>query len=175
MYRRIDPEYFAWLRLRMLAAKEAADAGRVPADVWQAARVVFNAIQQHAIALFGEAPLRGTVRTLDAAKYRPPFPEEYEKPQAQPSQPPEPAIDARLEHARAQIAGIRERALTLGWREERLYAQAGHAKGRITLLHPGEQIGTVTREAIEIILPSGVRQHFYNPDVEQPWIRRAKK
>jgi hypothetical protein len=41
-------------------------------------------------------------------------------------------------------------------------------------LNPGDRIGAVTREAIEIILPSGVRQHFYNPDVEQPWITREK-
>ena len=35
-----------------------------------------------------------------------------------------------------------------------------------------DSIGAVTREAIEIILPSGVRQHFYNPAVEQTWTLR---
>jgi len=46
-------------------------------------------------------------------------------------------------------------------------------RGLASYLNPGDRIGAVTREAIEIILPSGVRQHFYNPDVEQPWVRRV--
>ena len=28
--------------------------------------------------------------------------------------------------------------------------------------------------SIEIILPNNIRQRFYNPNVEQPWIRRVK-
>jgi len=63
----------------------------------------------------------------------------------------------------------------LGWKQERLYR--GQAieplRGLASYLNPGDRIGAVTREAIEIILPSGVRQHFYNPDVEQPWVRRV--
>lgn len=31
----------------------------------------------------------------------------------------------------------------------------------------------VTTHSIEIILPNNVRQRFYNPNVEQPWIKRV--
>ena len=45
----------------------------------------------------------------------------------------------------------------------------------ICYLKPGDRIGEVTLQSIEIIhpLPSEVRHRFYNPDVDQPWIRRV--
>jgi hypothetical protein len=184
MYRQLDPEYFAWLRGRMHVVKAAADAGTVPPNVWQTARAAFNTIQERALAIFGEARLRQAARVLDAEKYRPPLPEEYEKPQALPKlQQSGLAIDERLGPARALIAGIRERALSLGWNETQLSAvppEARHGElvagsGLVCYLRAGDQIGAVTREAIEIILANGVRQNFYNPDVEQPWASRNKR
>jgi hypothetical protein len=166
----------------MHAVKAAADAGRVSPEAWEASRAAFNAIQAHAIGLFGEEMLLHAVRTIDAEKYRPPLPEEFEKskPAPKPSQQC-PATEERLSRAREMIAAIRERALALGWCEARLSAVPPEAhraeiaagSGLVCYLRPGDQIGEVTREAIEIILSNGVRQHFYNPDVEQPWIRRT--
>jgi hypothetical protein len=46
-------------------------------------------------------------------------------------------------------------------------------RGLVSYLNPADRIGEVTHEAIEIILPNGTRQRFFNPDVEQPWIRRV--
>jgi hypothetical protein len=76
---------------------------------------------------------------------------------------------------------IRDQALALGWTVESLYgtgnstrALFGKACGLAGLLKPTHRIGEVTRQAIEIILPNGARQRFYNPDVEQPWLRRVK-
>jgi hypothetical protein len=162
--------------------KTAADAGRVPPEAWEASRVAFNALQAHAIGLFGEELLLHAVRTLKAEKYRPPLPEEFEKPKlaSKPSQQ-SPTTEERLSRGRELIAAIRERALALGWSESRLsavppdahYGEVATGSGLVCYLRPGDQIGEVTREAIEVVLSSGVRQHFYNPDVEQPWIRRA--
>ena len=181
-YRQLDPDYFAWLKLRMHAVKAAADAGRVPPEDWEASRAAFNAIQAHAIGLFSEELLLHAMRTLDAEKYRPPLPEEFEKPNLAPKPPQQgPNTEERLSHASELITAIRNQALALGWSEARLSAVPPEAhrgeiaagSGLVCYLRPGDQIGEVTREAIEIILSNGVRQHFYNPDVEQPWIRRA--
>ena len=181
-YRRLDPDYFAWLKIRMHAVKAAADAGRVPPEAWEASRLAFTAIQAHTIGLFGEELLLHAVRTLDAEKYRPPLPEEFEKPKLPPNPSQHgPATEERLSRAREMIAAIRERALALGWSEAHLsavppdahYGEVATGSGLVCYLRPGDQIGEVTREAIEVILSSGVRQHFYNPEVEQPWIRRA--
>jgi hypothetical protein len=79
------------------------------------------------------------------------------------------------------VDAIRDQALALGWTVESLYgtgnatrALFGKACGLAGLLNPTHRIGEVTRQSIEIILPNGVRQRYYNPDVEQPWIRRVK-
>jgi hypothetical protein len=164
VFRRLDPEYYAWLRFRMHIAQMAAKAGQLDASEFDRLRASFNRVHAWAMERFERAALEEAIRTLDARHYEPP--------QAI-QDAPRRELDAGLEaqaHAAAQVDAVRERALALGWSEERLYT-----RGLVALLHPSEQIGTVTREAIEIILPSGVRQHFYNPDVEQPWIRRAKK
>ena len=44
-------------------------------------------------------------------------------------------------------------------------------RGLVCFLKPGDRIGEVTLQSIEIIhpLPSEVRHRFYNPDVDQPW------
>jgi len=181
-YRRLDPEYFAWLKIRMHAVKAAADAGRVQSEAWEASCVAFNAIQAHAISLYGEELLLHAVRTLDAEKYRPPLHEEFEKPKLSPNPSRQgPATEEHLSRARELVATIRDQALALGWSEAHLSAVPAEAQrgeiaagsGLVCYLRPGDKIGEVTREAIEIILPNGVHQHFYNPDVEQPWIRRA--
>lgn len=182
-YRRLDPEYFAWLKIRMHAVKAAVDVSRVLPEAWEAARAAFNAIQAHAIGLFGEELLLHTVRNLNAENYRPPLPEEFEKPGLPPKPQQQcPTSEERLSHAREMIAAIREQALALGWREAHLSAVPPEAhrgeiaagSGLVCYLRLGDQTGEVTRQAIEIVLPNGVRQRFYNPDVEQPWILRPQ-
>lgn len=56
-YRRLDPEYFAWLKLKMHGVKAAADAGRVPAEAFDEVRQRFNEVQNRAIEAFGERTL----------------------------------------------------------------------------------------------------------------------
>lgn len=70
-------------------------------------------------------------------------------------------------------------ALSLGWKRERLYGVGNGRlfspnRGLVSFLKEGDCLGAVTLQSIEIIgpPPSEVRQHFYNPDVDQPWIRR---
>ena len=174
-YRRLDPEYYAWLRSRMYLAKLAAGAGRISPDAFEELRQKFNAVHEWALAHFGENLLREAVRNLDARNYMLRAAEEDR---------PIRAVRA-AEHfaaeAVAMVDPIRDQALSLGWMLESLYgtgnsthALFGKACGLAGLLKPTHRIGEVARQSIEIILPNGVRQRFYNPDVEQPWIRRVK-
>jgi hypothetical protein len=74
-YRRLDPEYFGWLRSRMVAVRAAVASGRVPAAAFEELRRSFYGVQEWALDTFGEARLRDAISRLDVAAYRPPMPE----------------------------------------------------------------------------------------------------
>ena len=183
-YRRLDPEYFAWLKLRMHGVKSAADAGRVPPEAFDELRQRFNAVQVRAIKVFGEQKLLDAVRTLDAEKYRPPLPDEFEKPK--PVEPVPARISPeseRLARARGLVDQIRDQALALGWSMDNLYFCDGYERhpigpryGLVCYVGAGQRIGEVTRQSIELIGPPPLetRSRFYNPDVDQPWIKRVR-
>jgi len=174
-YRRLDPEYYAWLRSQMNLAKLAAGAGRLSSGAFDELREKFNTVHDWAVAHFGEDSLREAIRNLDARNYAPPV--------AEPDKPVRPARAAEhiASDAVAMVDAIRDQALSLGWTEQSLYgtggttrALFGKACGLANLLKATDQIGEVTRQSIEIVLANGVRQRFYNPDVEQPWIRPVR-
>jgi hypothetical protein len=170
-YRRLDPEYYAWLRSRMNMARLAALAGQLDQEAFDTLRSMFNRIHEWATSHFtldGSDGLAAAVRVLDARSYRAPVVEPWDRHSARP------APSMAGPEALAMVEAIRETAIGLGWKQERLYTAGKPLSplcGLAAYLNPGDRVGEVTREAIEITLPSGVRQRFYNPDVEQPWIR----
>ena len=173
-YRRLDPEYYAWLRSKMHMAKLAVLAGQLTQQAFDGLRNGFNWIHEWAMAHLGEAALQDAVRTLDARNYLPPVAEIWERqPKAQTS-----GVGTRHNNSIAAVDAICERAIAIGWTRERLYGapQVAPAQSQClaACLRADESLGQITHESIEIILPSGVRQHFYNPDVDQPWIRRVR-
>jgi len=177
VYRRLDPEYYVWLRSRMVLAKKAATAGHPPAAAFEELRAQFNAVHDWAVSHFGEVPLLAAMRSFRAGDYRPPA--------AQDDSPHVPCVrkspaDAISADVIAMVDGISGRALSLGWKRERLYGAGGNGifdprRGLVCFLKAGDEIGDVTAQSIEIILPlpSEVRHRFYNPDVEQPWVRNT--
>jgi hypothetical protein len=175
-YRRLDPDYYAWLRSRMVLAKKAAAIGHLDAAAFEDLRIRFNRVHEWAVQHLGEDQLLKAVRGL-RADYGPPVPEDD-----QPSVSPPSA--RRSEHASAEsvalVDAIADSALSLGWSRERLYTVCrglfDPQRGLVCYLKPGDRIGEVTAQAIEIIhpLPSEVRHRFYNPDGDQPWIRRVR-
>jgi len=174
-YRRLDPDYYAWLRSKMTMARLASNAGRISREEFDDLRQQFNAMQEWAIRRYGEAVLLEAVRSLDTRMYQPPVAE----PDA-PAQPTRPESAAKDEIV-AKVDAIRDQALSLGWSLDQLYATSAsgrfgtvHERGLVCCLKPGDQIGEVARQTIEIILRNGVRQRFYNPLVDQPWIRRLR-
>jgi hypothetical protein len=176
VYRRLDPDYYAWLRSRMALAKRAASAGKIDPEAFEDLRKRFNAAHEWAIQHFGEAALLSAVKTLRVADYEPPVPED-DGPRTVVSQK-KAGIDPDAD-AVAMVDAIAETALSLGWKRERLYGVGNGRlfdpnRGLVSFLKQGDRLGPVTLQSIEIIgpPPSEVRQHFYNPDVGQPWIRR---
>ncbi len=177
VYRRMDPDYYAWLRSRMTLAREAAAAGRIDPAAFEDLRLRFNAVHEWAVEHFGEAQLLEAVRSLQPRDYKPPV--------AEPEGAPLPAQRARKSweiipaEAVALVDAISERALSLGWKRERLYGTGRGMfdpnRGLVCFLKRGDRIGEITTQSIEIIhpLPVEVRHRFYNPDVDQPWIRRV--
>jgi hypothetical protein len=181
MYRRIDPEHYAWLRSRMVVAKRAATAGHLPPSAFEDLRVRFNAVHEWAVWYFGEDELLAVVRGFRSRGYDPPVAEDEGR------HIPVPAVrksaaDTISPETIALVDVIGEQALSLGWKRERLYGIGSGGifdprRGLVCFLKPGDRIGEVTLQSIEIIGPPlyGARQRFYNPDVDQPWIRHAAR
>lgn len=174
-YRRLDPQYYAWLRSRMNLAKSAHQAGQIDSGAYEDLRAKFNAVHAWAMTQIGELALSEAIRGLDARDYAPPV--------AEPDTPRRvaPPPDAPRANAVALVDAIRDRALALGWTHGSLYATGGSARfafgrerGLVCSLRPDDRIGEVTSQSIEIILANNVRQRFYNPNVDQPWIRRVR-
>ncbi|MBX9601422.1 MAG: hypothetical protein K2X35_10465 [Bryobacteraceae bacterium] len=171
------------MKLRMHVVKDAVDAGRILKEAFEEVRARFNAMQAQAVAIFGLETLLEAVRGLDLDGYRPPLPEEWE-PVKTPAVPVQRRAESeRLARARALVDEIRDQALRLGWSESRLYACQGDDRhpiraeyGLICYIGVDQRIGEVTRQSIELIgpPPRETRTRFYNPDVEQPWIRRTR-
>jgi hypothetical protein len=173
-YRRLDPEYYAWLRSRMHMTKLAVLAGQITQYAFDDLRDRFNRIHDWAMAHFGNAALEQAVRALDARDYLPPVAEQWGRHKA-PAAAGNPTAHSE---AIAMVDAIREQALGLGWSEERLYATGkplSPLRGLASYLNSDDRIGAVTRESIEIILASNTCQRFYNPDSEQPWVRRSSR
>lgn len=176
-YRRLDPEYYAWLRSRMNLARSAHSAGKLDGKSYQDLRSKFNRVHEWAMAQLGERALTGAVRDLDARDYRPPIPE----PDSPLGQARRPVSDGAIVTAMAIVDAIADKALSLGWKRERLYGTGNgrlfsQDRGLVCFLKPGDRIGEVTLQSLEIIgpPPTEVHQRFYNPDVDQPWIRRIQ-
>ena len=90
----------------------------------------------------------------------------------------------RSSKAVARVDTIRDQALALDWSEIALYQNRGRIRfpsgqdyGLVCFVDGDRSIGEVTGQSIEIIHggPRQSRLRFYNPDVDQPWIKRSRK
>lgn len=181
MYRRLDPEYYAWLRSRMVLAKKAATAGQLDAASFEDLRLRFNAVHEWAVGHFGESRLLAAVRAIRPAEYNPPVAED-DRPCVPATRTRRSAGDHISSEAIAMVEAIAGHAVSLGWKRERLCGTGGNGafdprRGLVCLLKPGDRIGEVTSQSIEIVHPppSQVRHRFYNPDVEQPWVKKIAR
>lgn len=178
-YRRLDPEYFAWLRSRLALAKEAASLGRIDPAGFEQLRGRFSHIEAWALDHFGSQVVLAAIRNLEPRTYAPPRAESQNRRAEPPARD-----DEKIKRAIRLVDAIRDQALDLGWSCERLYRHEGFHKrpfaahyGLVCYVGTQDRIGEVTRQSIEIVgpPPRENRLRFYNPDVDQPWISRTPR
>ena len=99
-YRRLDPEYFAWLRSRMVLANAAAVGGRIPVAAFDDVRARFNVIQEWAIEHLGEPLLLEAIRRLRPDTYAPPVAEPLSQATSSEEVIPEPRLPAGVDPRR---------------------------------------------------------------------------
>lgn len=164
----------------MLMAKLAASTGQTGLDAFDDLRRRFNAIHAWAVGHFGETVLIAAVGSLDVRHYTPPIPEPEQPRRAIASATPARNAVVVSPDCVSLVDEIRDRAIALGWTADSLYRTSGTLRfplgsehGLVCYLKPGDRLGEVTTHSIEIILPNNVRQRFYNPNVDQPWIKRV--
>ncbi len=194
-FRRLDPDYYAWLRHKMRLAKKAAQSGRLAAPGFDKLRTRFNAIHAWAMEHLGEDALRSAIRSLDPKTYTPPKLDGWLASTKSAPKTPPPAVPPYLfpkdgdwrftqrvrTSAVPKVDAIRDQALSLGWSEARLYQNRGRFRfpcgedyGLVCFLDENKRIGEVTRQSIEIVgpTPQENRLRFYNPEVDQPWMKK---
>lgn len=192
VYRRLDPDYYAWLRHRVGLAEKAVRSGKLQAETFEQIRQRFNAIHAWAIEHLGKDDLLKAIRTFKPSSYEPPSVESAKQEsassvpvvQASPAYPDSgerPFTQPVTADAVRQVDKIRDRAIALGWSEARLYQNRGRFRypcgddyGLVCLLDRGRTLGEVAHRYIVIVgsPPSRTVMRFYNLDAEQPWIRR---
>ena len=196
-FRRLDPDYYAWLRHKMELAKQAIQSGRLTAQIFDKLRTRFNEIHAWAIEHLGDEALRAAVQSLDPRTYTPPRIDAFDgrSDRVRPPVKETPAVPPYLypqdgdwrftqrvrSSAVPKVDAIRDQALALGWSEARLYQNRGRFRfpcgedyGLVCFLDENKRIGEVTRQSIEIVgpPPNENRLRFYNPEVDQPWIKK---
>ncbi len=173
-YRRLCPEYYAWLRSRMVIAKK-----KLTPETFAALKARFMTVRDLALDLFGEDAIKHAVETFDGKSYvglrspakgqsgettdktmpPPVYVENYEYPTGD---HPELTFTQQVyRHALAEVDRIRDEAIAAGWSEARLYQNRGRYKlvgqdyGIVCFIEPGQRIGLVTQEKIEVICSGG--------------------
>ncbi len=71
-FRRLDPEYYAWLRHKITLAEKALKAGKVAYETFNTLLVRFNDIHMWAVDRFGRDTLAAAMESVDHKKYVPP-------------------------------------------------------------------------------------------------------
>jgi hypothetical protein len=69
IYRRLDPDYYAYLRGQMARAKQAREDGHLTDASYQLLADRFNGLHLEAVAHFGESVLRAAVRAFNVGAY----------------------------------------------------------------------------------------------------------
>jgi len=202
-YRRLEPEYYAWLKHRMELAKKAQESGRIDPTAFDELRIRFNLIHSWAIDRFGEDALHRAVSEFNPKTYSPPTVDVVRRdhPQTYPSNDHD--SDSSIQSADSylhpkdgdwhfskkvssstitKVNAIRDHAISLGWNEARLYQNRGQYRfpcgadyGLVCFINENNRIGEVTAEYIEIIgpPPRENRLRFYNPASDQPWTKKS--
>ena len=156
-YRAVDPPYFAWLRRNMVIAQRRFEAGRLPQSTWESLRCQFNRLLAWAISFYGKEQLQAALRETNPARYSPPV-NRQPAPFLFPTVGDWKFTEAVSPKAASKVDAIREVAKARGWSDANLYQNRsrfgfplGHDFGLVCFIAPGDRLGAVTEESIEII------------------------
>lgn len=182
-YRKVDPEYLAWLRRRMEAAKRQFEAGKLPRAAWDKMRRRFNRLQEWAMTHYGAERLQAAVRDFQPTSYKPPVnrqPEPFLFPRTGEWRFCEPVPPAAVR----KVDAIRETAKSVGWTDERLYQNRGRFRfplgqdyGLVCFVGADCELGEITPSRIEIVHGGRGCSHslwFTNADVFPPRFRNTE-
>ncbi len=187
VYRRLSPDYFAWLRSRMQAAQIAFRNKQLSPAKWNALRQRFNYVQEQAITLFGKPALKMACQNLTIREYKPPKLQKTEQAQrwlypANQKLRFSVEVDSRTV---AKVDAIRAQAMDLGWTEPQLHQNQGRHRfpcgedyGLICFIGGDREIARVTESYIEIVHGIGTTRErvlkFHNSKVLQPWMKKVE-
>jgi hypothetical protein len=172
-YRRLTPEYYAWLRHRMEQAQRRHRCGQLAPEAYELLRTRFNTLHSWAVERFGEAVLMQALRDLHPGHYRPPraTPLDADPTCTEAEDPGPPGWRFFVLvgwQARAHVDAIRAQALALGWTHRELYQDCGRLRfpigddyGVICFLRAGDRINAVTAGFIEVTSARGVKARIY--------------
>ena len=188
VYRKLTPDYFAWLRCRIVNAQKTHKAGKLADDLWESLKERFLQVHEYAVEEFGEQGIKEAMRTFIPASYQSPADapiifSDWLYPAKEGNHKCSHPVTPK---ALAKVDAIKTEALAKGWLENRLYQNRGQYKfpcgedyGLVCHMEGNRRIGAITEQAIEIISKGKTGQQsvmrFYNPDVSQPWIRTPAK
>jgi len=199
---RLTPLFWAWLRHAFGNATRACEAKKLDGATYKELLDRISRIYNLAIAQFGEAALKSAEQTFTPAKWKRHCERLEREAKARAThlngnnvsdsghaptgayRYPADATGAYhpvSKTALAHVDAIRDKALALGWTMDQLYRNIGIAHrdwGLVCYIGSEDRIGEITRQSIEIInrSPSGpCALHFYNHEVEQPWLRMMCK
>ena len=71
-FRRLAPDYYAWLRHKLTLAEKALEAGKIAYEVFDSLLVRFNEVHMRAVDKFGRNSLATAMEALDYKRYPPP-------------------------------------------------------------------------------------------------------
>ena len=71
-FRRLDPEYYAWLRHKLTLAEKALEAGKITYETFDTLLVRFNDVHMRAVDSFGPDTLAAAMESVDRKNYLPP-------------------------------------------------------------------------------------------------------
>ncbi len=185
VYRRLDPDYFAWLHARMLHARKAHKTGKLTEKVWNELQQRFEKLRELALEIYDRPTLIEAVESFDPHDYQPPIITPEKNDWTYPANGAWMFTQAVTSKALAQVDAIKDKALACGWSEVFLYQNRGQYKfpcgqeyGLVCHLDGHREIGAVTEKCIEIISHGKAEQRsilrFYNPDVPQPWLKEME-
>jgi hypothetical protein len=71
-FRRLDPEYYAWLRHKLTLAEKALEAGKIAYEAFDTLLTRFNDVYIWAMDSFGRDTLSAAMESVDRKNYVPP-------------------------------------------------------------------------------------------------------